>query len=140
MVPSIKISENTPVGSLLTDLHDYIYRLTRPVTPGDFIEVDRVYPILGLHHKTTRYYLQPKTLFKSIQLPAGGFVATGPTKEYVDSQVEGHRSWPMPSPWPGAWPSQPDDTKPHDNECDHVYVNIGFNTIKMACKFCGKDQ
>ncbi len=26
------------------------------------------------------------------------------------------------------------------NDCDHEYVNYGFNTIKMVCKFCDKEQ
>ncbi len=25
-------------------------------------------------------------------------------------------------------------------ECNHEYVNVSFNQIKMACKYCGKDK
>jgi hypothetical protein len=24
--------------------------------------------------------------------------------------------------------------------CDHKFVNIGFNHVQMACKYCGADQ
>ncbi len=29
---------------------------------------------------------------------------------------------------------------PLESKCNHEYVNVSFNQIKMACKFCGKDQ
>lgn len=27
-----------------------------------------------------------------------------------------------------------------DNYCQHRYVNMGFNSIHMVCKYCGVDQ
>ncbi len=26
------------------------------------------------------------------------------------------------------------------DSCNHEYVNVSFNQIKMACKYCGKDK
>jgi len=27
-----------------------------------------------------------------------------------------------------------------ENACDHDYVNVGFTSVKMACKHCGEDE
>ena len=44
----------------------------------------------------------------------------------------------------GSWieidPYNKSNLTSKNTECNHEYVNVGFTTITMACKHCGKDK
>ena len=42
--------------------------------------------------------------------------------------------------WPDDWPEPNYDYKYIDNSCDHHFVNVGFNHIKLACKYCDVEK